>query len=145
VGWIKQDYFEAVKTDLTSLESDIQSIIEKLLGYSGKSRIETIQESYQVFLKKNYSWLLDSLTNQINKNAKSVDPKSPSSTIADINQLLGEIANKPAKKIVIIQEFLDQIAAISPADKKVLLDNFKSLKEAELEQELKNILEIFGL
>lgn len=139
-----EKYFDLLKTDLETLELTIETILNHLTDYNGPTREDIIHQTYTKYINKHFDWIHTIKTTKSEKLKGLTETSNGSSKNPDINRILKAVASQPAKKIVLIQEYLDLFPAIGDADKKVLLDNFKSLNEAELEQELKNIFEIFG-
>jgi len=60
-----------------------------------------------------------------------------------VEEIILKIKNYPTKKIIILREFLDNFKDISQNDKDVILQSLKDKDEAELKEEISNLIKIF--
>ena len=135
--------YEKVLLKIQEIKSNTSDLKQNLSELSIISREELIGQIYNDIIVKHHP---------IFKERDITDtkghPKREEALPSDeefINTIISNLKNHPAKKVIYLKQFLDNLSDISDSDRKVVLKSLESTEIDELKKKMNSLIDIFKL
>ncbi|MHA1718959.1 MAG: hypothetical protein ACTSWX_01145 [Promethearchaeota archaeon] len=137
-----------IRDKIKKIQEGNQKFLRDLEKLEVLPRSKLIQLNYQDKVEKQALWLkksIENIKNSIDNEDYSHNFDEKSTELQkSLKNLLEQIKTSPKKKKQYIKQFLERYCAIEKADREIILTNFEEYSREKLEEELKDIVEIFG-
>ncbi|TFF98449.1 MAG: hypothetical protein EU547_01475 [Promethearchaeota archaeon] len=107
------------------------------------TREELVSEIYNDIIMKHHPLFKDKEI--VGKKGHSKGEDAPPTDKEFVKTIISNLKKNPAKKVIYLKQFLDNLSDISESDKKVVLKSLESIDIGELEDKMKSLIEIFQL
>jgi hypothetical protein len=135
--------YEEVLLKIQEIKSNTRDLQQNLSDLSIISREELIGNIYNDIIVKHHP---------IFKERDITDtkghPKREEALPSDeefVNNIISNLKSEPAKKVIYLKQFLDNLSDISDSDRKVVLKSLKSTEIEDLQKKMKSLIDIFNL
>lgn len=140
---MERKQYEKVLLKIQQIRSNTKELNQNLSDLSIISRKELIGKIYNDIIVKHHP---------IFKERDITDtkghPKREEALPSDeefVNTIISNLKSHPAKKVIYLKQFLDNLSNISDSDRKVVLKSLESTEIDDLKKKMKSLIDIFKL
>ncbi len=119
---------------------DLKQILSKL---SILPREQLIENIYSDIIVKHHPIFKEREIRSQKKTAKKDDEIRSDKDF--VNSIIINLKNNPAKKVLYLKQFLDNLSEISESDRKVVLKSLEGTDIDDLEEKMHSLIEIFKI